>query len=433
MKLPVSIITVGSLLVVFMVVAVSTQRGGVFRASRDHPAIQYSSGTTYNVVSELNQQLQDGAVTLKFEGRSGYLRSALEVFGIPVESQLAVFSRTSFQEHLVSMQNPRAIYFTDNISVAFVRDADVLEVAVHDMQQGSVFYTLQQAQSAVPQFQRNEQCLACHLTWDTLGVPGLQAQSMFPLSSNPNAYATGFFTDHRSRLEDRWGGWYVTGMLGPVPHMGNVPVNDVDDPNATRGLVPQALDSLKELLDLDGYPSAYSDVAALMVLNHQVHMTNLITRIGWESRLVLYREQMMNKSDVSELSNEIRDAVVEFVDYLFFIDEVPLLAPVQGASGFMEQFSARGPRDRYDRSLRELDLQTRLMRYPCSYMIYTEAFDALPELAKDVIYERMWNVLSGKENDYPYTRFSQVDRQAIIEILRDTKSDLPSYFDTAAQ
>ena len=107
MKLTVSIITAGSLLVVFMVVAVNTQRGGVFRASRDPPAIQYSSGTTYNVVSELNQQLQDGAATLEFEGRSGYLRSVLEAFGIPIESQLAVFSRTSFQEHLVMERRQR--------------------------------------------------------------------------------------------------------------------------------------------------------------------------------------------------------------------------------------------------------------------------------------------------------------------------------------
>jgi len=79
-----------------------------------------------------------------------------------------------------------------------------------------------------------------------------------------------------------------------------------------------------------------------------------------------------------------------------------------------------GPRDRRGRSLREFDLQRRMMRYPCSYMIYTPSFDALPPTAKDQVYRRMWE------------RLSKPDGRAAVEILRETKPDLPAYFLTSS-
>jgi hypothetical protein len=119
----------------------------------------------------------------------------------------------------------------------------------------------------------------------------------------------------------------------------------------------------------------------------------------------------------------------ETVDYLLFIDETKLSGQIRGGSGFAERFSARGPRDRKGRSLYELDLNRRLMKYPCSYLIYSPAFEALPRGAKEPIYRRMWEVLSGQERDEPYrSALSLGDRQSIAEILRDTKKDLPQYF-----
>jgi hypothetical protein len=90
--------------------------------------------------------------------------------------------------------------------------------------------------------------------------------------------------------------------------------------------------------------------------------------------------------------------------------------------------SASGPRDRRGRSLYELDLTRRLMKYPCSYLIYSPAFDALPPLAKDPIYKRMWQVLSGDASEPRYRSMSLADRRAIVEILKDTKPNLPAYF-----
>jgi hypothetical protein len=113
----------------------------------------------------------------------------------------------------------------------------------------------------------------------------------------------------------------------------------------------------------------------------------------------------------------------EIVDYMLFVDEARLNSPVRGTLGFEEKFAAQGPFDGKGRSLRQFDLERRIMRYPCSYMIYSAAFEGLPAEAKDAIYRRMWQVLSSENR-----RLSAQDRRAIVEILRDTKKDLPSYF-----
>lgn len=422
------------LLGVVAVSSVSGQRGGAFRASRDHPAIRYTEGAVDNAIADLNRHLDEGAAALAFEGPGGYLRSVLDALDMPVESQVLVFSPTSFQEDHIDFDNPRAVFFRDDVALGWVRGADVIELAAQDRRQGTIFYALEQTPSAAPRFRRRETCLACHLSWDTLGVPGLQVLSMFPMPDDPNAYASGHPTDHRSRLEDRWGGWYVTGAHGAVAHMGNVEVEAVEDPHATFGVVPPVIDSLEGRFDLAGFPTPHSDIVALLVLEHQAHMTNLITRIGWEARRVEHRAAMVALSDRGRSTDDgrfreiIDEAAVELVDYLLFVDEAPLPPGVAGGSGFAETFSARGPRDRRGRSVREISLDGRLFRYPCSYMVYTEAFDALPETALDAIYRRMWAVLSGEVAEPPYDRLSLADRQATVEILRDTKPALPDYF-----
>ena len=108
---------------------------------------------------------------------------------------------------------------------------------------------------------------------------------------------------------------------------------------------------------------------------------------------------------------------------MLFADEPPLPAPVKGTSGFAERFSAEGPKDAKGRSLRQLDLQTRLLRYPCSYMIYSDAFGALPAPMRAAVYARLADVLSGNDRDPRYARLSAADRRAVLDILRATKPD----------
>ena len=121
------------------------------------------------------------------------------------------------------------------------------------------------------------------------------------------------------------------------------------------------------------------------------------------------------------------------MDYLLFIDEAPLPGKIEGTSGFAETFGARGPHDSKGRSLRQLDLERRLMRFPCSYMIYSEAFDGLPSDLKTEIYQRIWQILSGQETGTRYARLSLSDRQAVVDILRETKPGLPVYFTPLTQ
>lgn len=402
------------------------QRTDAFVASRNHPAIAYDKAPATDRVAALNRRIQAGEIQLTFDPVSGYLRSLLDALNVPIESQTLVFSQTSFQAELINMHNPRAVYFNDTVAVGWVRGGEVLEVTAQDPRQGVIFYALEQTRAARPQLKRNVQCLACHLSWDTLGVPGLMVMTMFPLPDDPNAYANGFINDHRSPFSERWGGWYVTGDHAAARHMGNIAVMPADRGKSklTAPLKPQP--SVEGLFDLKGYPSPHSDVVALMVLNHQTQMTNMLTRVAWEARLHA-------QDRTPDGAARVRSAASDLVDYMLFIDEARPTAPIRGSSNFATVFAANGPRDSKGRSLRQLDLQRRLLRYPCSYMIYTEAFDAMPPTAREAVYSRMWEVLSGRERGARYTRLSVADRRAIVEILRETKKDLPTYFSATVQ
>jgi hypothetical protein len=401
--------------------------------SRDHAAIEYSKGPVTDRVAAVNRKLQDGALKLKFDGPSGYLRSALDALNIPVESQVAVFAQNSSQGPLIGMKNPRTLYFADAVAIGFVRGGKHLEVATHDPRQGVIFYTLDQTPGDAPQFKRDDQCLACHLSWNTRGVPGLFVLSMLTLPDDKNSYASGFVSNHTTSFDTRWGGWYLTGNLGSIRHMANLPVSTTTTPAEPA---TSKLESLEGRFDLAGYPTPYSDVAALLVLEHQTHITNLITRLGWEARLEAYearpdaapapspRAPVAAKGKASR----VETAAAELVDYALFVYETPLPDKIRGNSGFAEKFAALGPADGKGRSLRQLDLDGRLMKYPCSYMIYSDAFDALPGAAKDQVYRRLWQVLSGQDKDTRYAVLSAADRRAIVEILRETKKDLPEYF-----
>ena len=400
---------------------------GAFMGSANDPAIRYSTAPLNNAVVEVNKKLQDGTTQLTFEGRSGFLRSALEALQIPVDSQLLVFSRTSLQRRLINEQNPRALFFNDRVALGWVRGGDVIEVAAHDASAGVVFYTLEQRADATagpPQFKRAFECLGCHLAGDTLRVPGLL---MFSTTRPVQSQVSGLprRIDQSDALGRRFGGWFVTGSTGSAQHMGN-------DLAALDGRASRELVSVEGLFDADGYRSLSSDIVAHLVFTHQTGMTNLLTRASWEARAA---DPALHPPFTSSPEEEARIAVMmsgiasEVVDYLLFIDETKLTDRVRGGSGFAERFSKTGPRDRKGRSLYELDLNRRLLKYPCSYLIYSAAFDALPPGAKDPIYRRLWQVLSGQERDARYrSALSRADRQSIVEILRDTKKDLPPYF-----
>ena len=419
------IVVFGVALVAFAAAVVSAQRRDAFVLSRDHPAVRYTSGELDNPLTRLNERLAKGEVRLSFEPDNGYLRSLLEALAIPVSSQSLVFSKTSFQADLITMHNPRAIFFGDSVFVGWVRGADVLEIAAADRRQGSVFYTLTQkapGESDAPVLlERKNDCLACHLSWDTRGVPGLLTTSMYPLPDDPNAYANGFVTVHGSPLEQRWGGWWVTGDTGGAQHLGNIPVMPAEK-NFGRPRNPKApLATVEGYFDMKGYLARTSDVVAQLVLAHETTIFNLITRLGWEARV-------NEAAPTPDTASRVKEAAAELADSLLMLDETPLAGQVKGSSGFAEWFTAQGPRDKQGRSLRELDLRTRLFKYPLSFLIYSEPFDGLPATARQAVYERLSEVLSGRDTRKITQHLSAADRLAIVQILRETKPDLPASF-----
>jgi len=392
-----------------------------FSGDPTHPAIEYQSRPLTDVVTHLQKQLEQGDAHLAFDSATGYLRSVLDALQIPVSSQILVFSKTGVQGVFTSPANPRALYFNDSVIVGYVRHAPALEVAVQDPQQGVVFFTTENQRPVDrPSFSRGAICLSCHLSYNSLDVPGLLDRSMFTAPTGAALPQLGsFLIDHHSPLSERWGGYYVTGTHGAMRHMGNAAVTDREHPESMITSATLNVTSLEGKLDFEGYLTSTSDIVSLLVFDHQTHVMNLLTRVGWEVRVASYDHNL----DVEH--GPIADAVKELVDYLLFVNEAPLTARIRGTSGFAEAFAARGPRDRQGRSLRDLDLEHRLMRYPCSYMIYASAFDELPTEARQAIYRRMWEVLSGQSRE---ARLSREDREAVIEILRDTKADLPSFF-----
>jgi len=397
---------------------------GTFTGQLEQPPIDYPTRAPTDAIAALNQRILAGQVELKFSRPSGYLRSVLEALHIPVESQMLVFSKTSFQARRINPHNPRSLFFNDTVALGWVRGGDILEVASEDPRQGVIFYVLDNAPAAKPQFQRNDHCLQCHESYSTVGVPGMLLRSVYPASDGTPMYAAGTYeTDHRSPIEQRWGGWFVTGDLGSTRHLGNALFADPQNPNPVTPKLSRNPHSVEGRFDTTGYLSPYSDIVALMVFEHQMRMINLLTRVGWEIRYAKYEEQQKAVSN-DFVERRLRETAAEIVDYMLFVDEAPLDGKVQGSSGFAETFAAEGPFDRQGRSLRQFDLQARLMRYPCSYMIYSPAFDALPAEARDSVAQRLWQVLSGQDRDPKYARLTQADRRAIIEILRATKKDL---------
>jgi hypothetical protein len=376
---------------------------GVFTGALDHPAIEYAVRPVHDPVAQLKREIEAGK-TLAFEPVHGYLEAVLDALKIPVESQIAVFAKSSFQQHLINPQNARAIYFNDAAAVGWVRGGIVLEITAQDPQQGTIFYALEQRAGGKPRLTRRDDCLTCHESYDTLGVPGMLLRSVYPARDGFVIRELGSYNvDHRVPFAHRWGGWFVNGKTDALSHLGNAAYKAENEAESVES-------------NLKGYLSTGSDIVALMVFDHQMHLTNLLTRVGWETRFALH-EKTMTPQKLAGMASEI-------VDYMLFVDEARLSSPVRGTSGFEEKFAALGPFDGQGRSLRQFDLNRRMMRYPCSYMIYAAAFDGLPAEAKDAIYQRMWRVLSGEV----VSRLSDADRRAVVEILRDTKKDLPTYF-----
>jgi hypothetical protein len=398
----------------------------------DRALNDYLKGRADDPIARLQQKVDEGTATLPFDKKWGYLPAVLRAMKIPESTQGLVFSKTSFQIDHISRRTPRALYYNDDVYVGWVQGGPVLELASVDPVLGTVFYTLPQKASDRPQFERlNEGCLVCHDSSSTGGVPGLLMRSLLvDVDGNPILSAGSTVMTDRSPLNERFGGWYVTGTTGSQYHRGNSYYPDVasalGNPNTYVSRMNLAatsnLMSIPDGIDTTPYLTKHSDIAALLVLTHQTQIHNLITRVSYEVRTAIQDEGV--DPPVSDITrNRIRNATEPLVTAMLFGWTPELTAPVSGTSGFAAEFAKLGPFDRQGRTLRELDLKKRLFRYPLSYVIYTESFNSMPKPAKDYVYKRFREILTGADKSMAFNQLSDSDRTAILQILEDTKPD----------
>ena len=383
-------------------------------------------------VTLLQKRIDRGEATLTWAPKHGYLKSVLENLAIPINSQTLVFSKTSFQYKKISPAFPRALYFNDDVYIGQVHDGKVIEVVSFDPVQGAIFYILDEHQAEHPVFERAElDCTQCHVAAGTRNVPGVLLRSIYPTHTGTQATPSqSFTTGQESPLSERWGGWYVTGTYGSQTHMGNVVVEDTDNPEQLDRAAGANLTDLSKKFDTSLVLSGKSDVVAHLVLAHQTQMHNLITLVNYQTRIALYKAGLPANAKAESIPDDVRQQyqkpAEQMVRYLLFSDEAPLEGEVKGDSGFAAEFAARGPRDGHGRSLRDFDLRTRIFKYPCSYLIYNEAFDSLPAQAREYVYHRLFEILTGRDQSPAFARLNGDTRRAIFEILLATKPGLPA-------
>jgi hypothetical protein len=434
-------------LLVLSMLCVSSMPAGAQIAVRNQgyipfsdPPINYRSDDLNDPVAKLEHQIEQGRATLEYDADHGYLKSVLKLLNVPIDSQTLVFSKTSFQYPKISPEHPRALYFNDDVYVGSVHEGNAVEIVSFDPMQGAIFYLLDERKVEHPAFQRAElDCTQCHIAAGTRGVPGVLLRSVYPTATGTLVAGTkSFITDQESPLGERWGGWYLTNSLAGASGMGNAVVtaqgrDSPGDESAARTLIPLALQ-----FDTSSYLSGSSDVVAHLVLAHQTQMHNLITLTNYKTRLALFEQSAQAKGGAWPVSSPLSDTARQQLErpaeqllrYLLFVNEAPLPGfdgqKAVAGSPFARSFSQRGPRDPKGRSLRDFDLSTRIFRYPCSYLIYSDAFERLPEPAKGYVYHRLLEVLSGRDRGADFAALSSDGRRAILEILLSTKGGLPA-------
>lgn len=386
-----------------------------------------SSDDLADPVTLLQKRIDSGKVKLAPDGPGGYLRSVLKELGIPVSSQNLIFSKTSCQAPFTSPETPRAVYFRDNVYVGFAQGDGVLDVIAVDPRKGPIFFTLSQKASGKPMFKRTS-CQGCHLGDETLNVPGLLVRSVnTDPKGHPIAQVQLFISGHNNPLPERWGGWYVTGTHEGDTHLGNG-FYERRKPSEEELRKNSNVTDLRDRLDTAKYPSPFSDTVSLLVLDHTVRMQNLLTQAQYETSTALKERATPGAKLVDNSNWRIRNSGEALLAYLLFRDEAPLHGQIRGTSGFQQEFEKRGPKDRKGRSLFDLDLKTRVFKYPCSYLVYSASFEALPKEMKEYLWARLEEILTGKDQRPLYAKMTPEDRQATLEILLDTKPEFKAWW-----
>lgn len=432
MRLNKSIVASAALgIAVLPLIATTTEARSARSDERALDAIGYFTKTPTNKVERLDAAIKAGKNPLTYDSRFGYLPALLRTLGINASTQSMVFSKTSLQIAHISPSNPRALYFSDDIYIGYIPGSDIVEVSVADPVLGGVFYTFKNRGSNAPSFNRQTyECLQCHDGALTNGVPGHTVRSVHPYPDGQVDFSSGtHIVSDATPHSERFGGWWVTGKHLALNHEGNAFVRGsggMDNPlraNRTPEKLPAGM------IDLKDYMAGTSDVVAQLILQHQTVVHNRITAVTYGTTLALaddasIGESLGNKPGelLGSTLSRIRSSCDTLLDALFFVDEAPFPAPIDGNKRTIIDFVKQGPRDPNQQTLRQLDLRTRLFRYRLSFLVHSDGFRQMPLQARSYCWIRIKAALTNAD-DRLTAKLDASERKTIHEILYATERE----------
>ncbi len=392
----------------------------------------YFSKDAKDPVTLLMKRVQRGEVLIKEPNGKPLVERLLRELGLNKDTQILVFSRTSLQRREVSYSNPRALYFNESVYLGWMPNGRI-EIASFDPELGPIFYFQRELDDASsPLLARTRSCLGCHAGDATNFLPGSLGRSVYPDKSGRSLRSIDDYrrSGHHIPLHDRYGGWFVSGNHGAMRHMGNAIASREGGKITIDREQFANLEKLDRFFSTEAYPAPGSDIAALLVFDHQVTMHHRLVEAAYRARQSLFDSKLDPKeTDVSKLSkgrstDEFLEGRDKVVDYLLFRDETPI-PKVSCDPAFRRAFSANRIADRRKRSLKDLRLDGRIFENRCSYMIYSPTFDQFPPMLKGAIYARIHEILTSPKPVEGFDYLGKDEKRRILEILDETKEDLP--------
>ena len=309
-----------------------------------------------------------------------------------------------------------------------------IEIASFDPELGPIFYFQRQLDDKTsPLFARTRSCLGRHAGDATNFLPGSLGQSVYPDRSGRPLRTIDDYrrSGHHIPFPQRYGGWFVSGNHGAMRHMGNAIATRENGKLSIDREQFANLEKLDQFFRTDDYPSPGSDIAALLVFDHQITMHYRLVEAAYQARQSLFDSKLDPKeTDVSKLAKgrsieEFMEGRNEVVDYLLFREE-STIPKVSCDPGFRRAFTANRLPDPKKRSLKDLRLDGRIFENRCSYMIYSPTFEHLPPMLKGAIYRRIHEILTAKKPVEGFEHLEKDEKRRILEILHATKDDLPA-------
>ena len=350
--------------------------------------------------------LHNGQIKLDHSSELNFLKSLLKELNIPESSQLQLFSTTSLQLGLINPSNPRSLYFNESIYIGYIPGGKI-EVISIDPEHGAVFYIFKVPSKKQPlTITPTKRCMNCHADRELSGIPGLIIKSVLPgvNGGSLDSYRTGQ-PGHDVPYKDRFGGWYITDLLDPADH------------SNVLGFYKNGTIEKKNVLALQKksthlFPNSNSEVLTHLIFDHQAGFVNRAIKSNYLLRLT----QLPDNLDEHQLN--FKKSISDLVKYSLFDKEPNLSLKINQNSHFKTDFLITPHKLKTGESLRELDLKTRLFKYRCSFMLFSDFFKNNPPEIKKVVYKEIkQNLLSETPILNPENSFPENEKEIILQLL----------------